>query len=465
MVLKKYFGTKDFYKAVFRIMLPILLQNVITMFVSLLDNIMVGQVGTEQMSGVAIANQILFIFNLCIFGGISGVGIFSAQYYGKQDHDGIRYTVRAKLFVAVTATILFAVAFLTAGGMLVSSFLHEGNEGLDLVLTYQRGMSYLHLMMLQMLPFAVSQVFASTLRECNEAMFPMKASIAATLINLVGNYILIFGHFGAPKLGVEGAAIATVIARFAELIILLIYSIRHTDRFPFLKGLLRSLRIPKDLVKNMAKKGTPLLLNEVLWAAGMALLNQCYSVRGLEVVSATNISSTISNLFHASAMAMGSTIAIMIGQHLGGGRLKQAEEDDKKLIMLTILMNIVLGVILAALARPLANIYNTSDSVHALAASFMRVIALYLPFMAYTNACYFTLRSGGKTIITFLFDSFFIWVVYVPVAFCLVHFTNVQVIPVFFIVNAIEVLKCVVGFFMLRSRKWIVNLVGTKETS
>ena len=293
----------------------------------------------------------------------------------------------------------------------------------------------------------------------------MKASIAATLINLVGNYILIFGHFGAPKLGVEGAAIATVIARFAELIILLIYSIRHTDRFPFLKGLLRSLRIPKDLVKNMAKKGTPLLLNEVLWAAGMALLNQCYSVRGLEVVSATNISSTISNLFHASAMAMGSTIAIMIGQHLGGGRLKQAEEDDKKLIMLTVLMNIVLGVILAALARPLANIYNTSDSVHALAASFMRVIALFLPFMAYTNACYFTLRSGGKTIITFLFDSFFIWVVYVPVAFCLVHFTNVPVIPVFFIVNAIEVLKCIVGFFMLRSRKWIVNLVGTKETS
>ena len=296
MVLKRYFGTKEFYRAVFRIMLPILLQNVITMFVSLLDNIMVGQVGTEQMSGVAIANQILFIFNLCIFGGISGVGIFSAQYYGKQDHDGIRYTVRAKLFVAVTATILFAVVFLTAGGMLVSSFLHEGNEGLDLVLTYQRGMSYLHLMMLQMLPFAVSQVFASTLRECNEAMFPMKASIAATLINLVGNYILIFGHFGAPKLGVEGAAIATVIARFAELIILLIYSIRHTDRFPFLKGLLRSLRIPKDLVKNMAKKGTPLLLNEVLWAAGMALLNQCYSVRGLEVLD--------SDLSHAAVFAV-----------------------------------------------------------------------------------------------------------------------------------------------------------------
>ena len=465
MGLKRYFGTKEFYKAVFRIMLPILLQNVITMFVSLLDNIMVGQVGTEPMSGVAIANQILFIFNLCIFGGISGIGIYSAQFYGKEDMEGIRHTLRAKLIIGVAAVAVFAIIFFAAGGPLVSSSLHEGNEGLDLALTYRHSMSYLHLMMLQMIPFALAQVYASTLRECNEAMFPMKASIIATLVNLVGNYILIFGHFGAPKMGVEGAAVATVIARFVEFAILLIYSHSHTKRFPFLKGAFRSLRIPKELAKNMAKKGTPLLLNEVLWAAGMAMLNQCYSVRGLEVVSATNISSTIANLFHASAMAMGSTVAIMIGQHLGAGRLKQAEEDDKKLIMLTILMNIVLGVLLAILARPLANIYNTSDSVRALAASFMKIIALYLPFMAYTNVCYFTLRSGGKTLITFLFDSFFIWIAYVPVAFCLVHFTGVPVILVYLIVNGLEILKCILGFFMLRSKKWIVNLVGTKEAT
>lgn len=465
MRLKVYIGTKEFYRAVFKIMLPILLQNVITMFVSLLDNIMVGQVGTEPMSGVAIANQILFIFNLCIFGGISGIGIYSAQFYGKEDYEGIRHTMRAKLITGVSAVILFVVIFFAAGGPLVSSFLHEGKEGLDLALTYTHGMSYLHLMMLQMLPFALAQVYASTLRECSEAMLPMKASIAATLVNLVGNYILIFGHFGAPKLGVEGAAVATVIARFVELAILLIYSHTHTKRFPFLKGYLKSLRIPKDLVKNMVKKGTPLLLNEVLWAAGMTMLNQCYSVRGLEVVSATNISSTVANLFHASAMAMGSTVAILIGQHLGAGRLKQAEEDDKKMILLTVAMNIVLGVILVILARPLANIYNTSDTVHALAASMMRVIALFLPFMAYTNVCYFTLRSGGKTLITFLFDSVFIWAAYVPVAFCLVHFTGMPVIPVYLIVNGIEVLKCIVGYFMLRSKKWIVNLVGTKETT
>ena len=199
MKLKSYFGTKEFYKAVLRIMLPIMLQNAITTFVSLLDNIMVGQVGTEQMSGVAIANQILFIFNLCIFGGLSGIGIYTAQFYGKEDHDGIRHTMRAKLYTAVIITILFAAVLFIGGSSFVSSFLHEGSEGLDLALTYKHGMSYMHIMMLQLLPFALGQAYASTLRECSEAVTPMKASMIATLINLVGNYILIFGHFGAPR--------------------------------------------------------------------------------------------------------------------------------------------------------------------------------------------------------------------------------------------------------------------------
>lgn len=465
MKLKSYFGTKEFYKAVLRIMLPIMLQNAITTFVSLLDNIMVGQVGTEQMSGVAIANQILFIFNLCIFGGLSGIGIYTAQFYGKEDHDGIRHTMRAKLYTAVIITVLFAIALFIGGSSFVSSFLHEGSEGLDLALTYKHGMSYMHIMMLQLLPFALGQAYASTLRECSEAVTPMKASMIATLINLVGNYILIFGHFGAPRLGVEGAAIATVIARIIECLILIIYANTHKKRFLFLQGLFRSLKIPKALLINIIKKGTPLLVNEFLWAAGMAMLNQCYSIRGLEVVSAANISATVANLFWCAFMAMGSTIAIMIGQHLGAGRLKEAEEDDKKLIMLTFLMSLFFGAVMAVLARPIANIYNTTDAVRSLAASFIIIFSVLMPVSTYTNACYFTLRSGGKTIITFFFDSFCTWVAFVPVAFCLTHFTKMPIIPIYFIVNGIDILKCVVGFFMIRSKKWIVNLVGTKETT
>ncbi len=461
--MKKLIGTKSFYKSVFTIMTPILLQNVITNFVSLLDNIMVGQVGTEPMSGVAIANQIFFVFNLCIFGGLSGVGIYTAQFCGKGDDEGIRNTVRIKYFVAVGAVIVFSLVFLFGGNALISSFLHEGNEGLDLAITFEHSLSYLHLMMIQMLPFAIGQVYASTLRECGEPMMPMKASIIAMLINLVGNYILIFGKFGAPVLGVEGAAIATVIARFVECIILIAYTHKKKERFSFVSGLLKTLKVPARLFKDVAKRGFPLLLNEVLWSAGMAMLNQCYSVRGLEVVSATNISSTIFNLFSCVTLAAGTTISIIIGQHLGAGRLEQAVEDDNKIIFLSIIIAIVIGGLLAILSTPLANIYNTTEAVRTLAIKFILINAMYMPFQAFTNGCYFTLRSGGKTIITFLFDSVCTWVCYIPVAFILAHFTSMTILPIFLIVNGIELVKCTIGIFMLRSRKWVVNLVGKTE--
>ena len=193
-MLKKYIGTRQFYKYVFAIMAPVLLQNVITNFVSLLDNIMVGQVGTEPMSGVAIANQLIFVFNLCIFGGLAGAGIYTAQFYGKSDKKGITNTIRIKLFIAVVAAIIFALIFWVGGRELINSFLHEGNEALNLEETFEHSFNYLHIMMLQLLPFAISQVYSSTLRETNDTVFPMKASVIAVAVNLVGNYLLIFGN-------------------------------------------------------------------------------------------------------------------------------------------------------------------------------------------------------------------------------------------------------------------------------
>ena len=338
-MLKKYIGTRQFYKYVFAIMAPVLLQNVITNFVSLLDNIMVGQVGTEPMSGVAIANQLLFVFNLCIFGGLSGAGIYTAQFYGKGDKKGITNTIRIKLFIAVIAAILFALIFWIGGRDLINSFLHEGNEALNLEETFEHSFNYLHIMMLQLLPFAISQVYSSTLRETNDTVFPMKASVIAVAVNLVGNYLLIFGKLGLPALGAEGAAIATVIARFAECIILILHTHRKKERFPFFEGLFKSLKVPGKLVKEVAKKGTPLLINEVLWSAGVAMQNQCYSVRGLEVVSATNISSTAWNLFAVIMLAMGNAVSILVGQRLGADDIEGAKDMDRKLIFFSLAMS------------------------------------------------------------------------------------------------------------------------------
>lgn len=460
MKIKTLIGDKAFYRRLFTVMIPILVQNVITNFVSLLDNMMVGQVGTEPMSGVAIVNQLIFVFNLCIFGGLAGAGIFTAQFYGKADNEGVKNTMRMKFYIALGTLAVFVAVFILFGEQLISLFLHEGNEGLDLSAALEHGKAYMKIMLVQMLPFAVMQVYASTLRETGETMLPMKAGIIAVAVNLVFNYILIFGKFGAPVLGVEGAAIATVLARFAECFIVIGWTHRHRENNPFVEGLYATLKLPKALVWQIIRLGTPLMLNELLWSSGMTVLNQCYSVRGLEVVSATNICYTVSDLFFCTFLAMGSTVSIIIGQLLGAGELERAVDEDRKLIAFSVALCVVVGVVMALLAPLIPEIYNTTDTVKQLARQLLLVSAAMMPVNAFTNSCYFTLRSGGKTIITFVFDCLFVWVMSIPVAFVLSRFTNMDILPMFIIVEALNLIKCAIGFWLVKERKWVKNLVA-----
>ncbi|MBQ6465303.1 MAG: MATE family efflux transporter [Oscillospiraceae bacterium] len=460
MKRRSLIGDRAFYQRLFAVMMPILIQNVITNFVSLLDNLMVGQVGTEPMSGVAIVNQLLFVFNLCIFGGLAGPGIFTAQFYGKSDPEGIRDTFRAKLWVAFGAVLLFAAALLLWGDGLIGLFLHEGGEGLSLEATLGYGRSYLRVMLLQMPLFALVQVYAGTLRETGETLLPMRAGIAAVLVNLVFNYLLIFGKLGLPALGVTGAAIATVLSRVVECGVVVIWTHRHRDRAAYITGAWRSLRVPAALAKKIAVTGLPLLVNEVLWSAGMTTLNQCYSVRGLEAVSATNISSTVFNLFLCFCFSMGNTVAIMIGQLLGAGETERAVDEDRKLNAFSVVLGTAVGGLMALVAPLIPEWYNTTAAVKTLASQLLLVNAALLPFIAYTNVCYFTLRSGGNTLIVFLFDSAYIWLCCVSLAFVLSRFTALPLLPMYIAVQALELVKCAVGFFLVRSKKWVNNLVA-----
>jgi len=463
MQIRKLVGDRSFYRRLLTIMTPILIQNVITNFVSLLDNLMVGQIGTESMSGVAIVNQLLFIFNLCIFGGLAGAGIFTAQYCGRDDQDGVRYTFRLKYYIAAGAVFLFALVYLFCGDTLISLFLHEGEDALDLAATLRHGRAYLLVMLIQLIPFAVSQVYSSTLRETGETVLPMKAGIIAVLVNLVFNYILIFGKLGLPAMGVIGAAAATVLSRFVECAIVVLWTHRHKAACPFIRGAYRSFRVPGRLVRRVAVLGLPLLVNEVLWSSGMTMLNQCYSVRGLEVISAMNISGTVSNLFFCTFFSMGTTVSIMIGSLLGAGKLEQAVDEDRKLIAFSVALCAALGVVMALFAPLIPDLYNTTPIVKGLAAKFLLISAVMMPVNAFTNTCYFTLRSGGKTIITFLFDSVFIWTFCISTAFCLSRFTDLPIVPMYIIVQSLELIKCAIGFFLVRGRSWVNNLVADPD--
>lgn len=460
MTLRSYIGDRAFYRKLFSVLVPILIQNLITNFVSLLDNIMVGQVGTEPMSGVAIVNQLMFVFNLCIFGGLAGAGIFTAQFYGKGDDEGVRKSFRAKGYIVLGSFALFALLFLWKGEALILLFLHEGREQLDLAATLSYGKAYLRVMLLQMLPFALCQVYSGTLRETGETVLPMKAGITAVFVNLVFNYLLIFGKLGFPQLGVVGAAIATVIARLVECAIVILWTHRQRERCRFIVGAWASMKVSAPLAREMLRLGTPLLLNELLWSGGMTVLNQCYSVRGLEVISALNISTTVSNLFFCAFFATGNAISILIGQLLGAGELERAVDEDRKLIAFAVALSVVIGSVMACVAPLIPQIYNTTDAVKALACELLYVSAAAMPMNAYTNSCYFTLRSGGKTIITFIFDSAFLWCIAVPAAFVLSRFTALPILPLYIAVYALDLIKCGVGFYLVRKRKWVNNIVS-----
>ena len=457
---QKYLGDRAFRQMVLRIAVPVMVQNGITNFVSLLDNIMVGQVGTEPMSGVAIVNQLLFVYSLCIFGGLAGAGIFTAQFYGQEDHEGIRQTFRYKLLTGLLLTAATFAVLLAAGEPLINLYLNESAEGGDLVSTLRFGQSYLRIMLAGLPAFMLAQVYSSTLRECGETLLPMRAGIAAVLVNLVGNWLLIYGHLSLPALGVDGAAIATVISRYVEMAIVMAWTHRHRSRNPWVVGLYRSLHIPAERVRQFFVKGFPLLVNEALWSSGMATLTQCYSMRGLSVVTAQNISSTISNLFNVVFLSMGTAISIIVGQRLGANRLKEARDLARKLIVFSILMSTGTALLLVCAAPFFPRFYQTGEDIRTLATQLMIVNAVFMPMNAFTNACYFTLRSGGKTWITFLFDSACLWAISIPIAFILSRYTDMYIVWMVVCVLSSDFLKCALGFHLVRKGVWVKNIVG-----
>lgn len=458
---KKFIGDKAFYRYLIFLAFPMIVQNGITSFVSFLDNIMVGQIGTEPMSGVAIVNQLFFVFNICIFGGVSGAGIFSAQFFGKGDFEGQKYTFRFKLYACLLITALACVLFHFLNEPLISLYLNdEGSVGnTRLALSY--GKEYLAIMIFGLLPFAVSQTYVSTIRETGQTFVPMVSGIVAVITNLVLDYVLIFGAFGAPELGVAGAAIATVIARYTECLIVVVWAHRHLYKNPYLIGVYKGLRIPGSILADIFRKGLPLMFNEMLWAVGMAVIVQCYAVRGLEVVAAQNISSTISNLFNIVYLQLGNCISIVVGQKLGAGQLEEAKDADNKIIFFDVACCACISVIMILLGGLFPEIYKTEPGIKALAKNFIIISAMAMPLCAFSHCSYFTLRSGGKTIVTFLFDSVYTWVVMIPYAFVLSHFTTLSITMVFFLVSFTEIIKVIIGFFMIKSNVWLQNIVNS----
>jgi putative MATE family efflux protein len=385
-----------------------------------------------------------------------------AQYYGSGDNDGLRYTFRFKFLITLIAAIIGVVVFGAFSDTFIEMFLFESDSSGDLEITRAFGKEYLYITLFGLIPYAISQVYASSLRETGSSILPMVSSVVAVGTNFVLNIILIFGYLGLPALGVRGAAIATVVSRYVELAILVIYAHVHTNRFGYLKGAYLSLRIPRKLFKEITVKGIPLMMNEFLWGIAMTMRNQCYSTRGLDVVATQNISSTIFNLFSVVYMAIGISVSIIVGAKLGAGRIEEAKDTDRKILAFAVTTGIVIMAVMIGTSFFFPKIYNTNSHVHSLATYMMIISGLTMPFGAFANAAYFTLRSGGKVLITIIFDSVYMWAVVMPTSMILAYLTDVNIFLLFAIRQGVDIFKCAFGGYLIKKGGW-ANVIVADE--
>lgn len=460
MFYKKYVGDKAFYRMTLSVALPIMLQNLITNFVNMLDNLMVGAIGTEQMSAVSIVNQLVFVFNLAVFGAVSGAGIYTAQYYGKKDNEGIRYTLRYKLIVSAFIGIAAVAVFLLFGDKLISLYLHEGETTGGIKETFFYAGQYAEIIVAGLIPFAVTQALISTLRETGETFVPMVAGFSAVFINCALNFVLIFGKLGFPVLGVRGAAIATVISRYVELIINIVYMVIKRKRFEYISGLFSGFSVPVRLFKDISYKGLPLMLNEFLWSVAISLLSMSYSLHGIKIVAAVSIANTVGNLFNIAFMNLGAATGIIIGKMLGANELDEAYESSAKLIAFSVFVSLVVGFLMFSTSGFVTQLYNTDDVTKKYAAYFICCSALLSPAVSIANSSYFILRSGGRMLITILFDCVYEMCLTVPVAFSLYYIFKLSISVIYPIVISLDIIKAAFGIVLVRKKIWVKNLVG-----
>ena len=451
---KKLIGDKKFYRMMLKIAIPIMVQNGISNFVSLLDNLMIGRVGTNELSGVAIANQLMFVHYLLIFGATAGVGIFTVQFYGAGDTEGVRISFRFKLLANTLLSAVSITLFLLFSEPLTKLFLQGEGSPEDAAETLRIGISYMRIMLIGLVPIGITNAYSGTLRDTGQTRVPMIASIAAIFVNLIGNALLIYGLFGLPAMGAMGAAFATVISRFVELAVLVIYTSTHSKEHPFIIGAYTHFRIPLRLAGRFIVRSIPLVANETLWALGITVMNQCYSFRSLDAVAALNIENTLWNLMGVCFIAMGDAVGIIVGQALGSGDIPKARDHAAKLITFTVACGVVFGLIMCIFGPFFPLLYNTTAEIRLLASQLIIVYGILMPQYALTHAGYFTIRAGGNTVITFLFDSCFVWAVSVPAAYVLSRLTQLAVLPMVAIVQSLEIIKCVIALRMVHSGIW-----------
>ena len=447
-----YMKEKPILPLLLSMALPMVISMMVNSLYNIVDSYFVARISEEAMTALSLVYPIQnFITSVGVGFGI-GINAAIAFFLGAQDQKKADAAATQGLFLSVIHGIVLTVVTIAVMPLFLQIFTKD-------VTVIQMGNAYSRIAFGFSIVISLEITWEKIFQAVGQMRVSMICMMSGCIFNIVLDPLLIFGIGPFPELGVAGAALATVIARYIEAFIIIVWAHSHTGQNLYLKGAYTGFGIPGEELKAIIVKGFPLMLNEVLWAAGMTAVTQCYSVRGLEVVAGLNIATTITNLFNIIYLQLGSCISIVVGQYLGAGELEEAKDADNKMIVFSVFCCVIVAGLMLVVGGFFPQIYNTTEEIKALATSFIAVSAMIMPFCSFSHASYFTLRSGGKTMVTFLFDSVFTWIVVVPAAFLLAHFTGLGIVGVYFLVQATELIKVVIGYRMVRSNVWLVQMV------
>ena len=449
----KMLGSMKMTSLVPKVSVPIMISMLVQALYNVVDSMFVAKYDPDALTAVSLAYPIQVLM-IAVSTGL-GVGINSliSRRLGEKRVEDARDAAKNGFFLLLLGYLLFLIFGLFFDGLFFR--MSTKDETLRAL-----GETYTGIVTIFSFGLFFSIGFERLVQATGNTMLSMIMQLVGAITNIILDPIMIFGYCGCPKMGIAGAAIATVLSRYIETAIIVVYTHTQKEYFSFIHGAYRSLRVPSPLMSGILRRGTPLLVNEFLWSSGMAVLLQCYSVRGLDVVAACNIATTVSNLFKVVFLSMGNAVAIMVGQALGANDIERAKNCTWRLMTAAVGSNLFMSILLILFAPSIPHIYNTEPHVRQIATQLLYVIAMMMPAYSFSHCCYFTLRSGGKTVITFLFDSGFTWVVSYPAAYLLVTLTSLPIVWVVLMVQFMDIIKCILGFVLLKKGVWIHNMVA-----
>ena len=450
--MKLSWGDKDFYRAMIAIALPITLQNLIASSVNMLDTLMITSLGQESLAAVGLANQVFFFYGVTIFGIATGSSIFIAQFWGREDITNIRRILGLSLSIGSIIGVIFTLAALFIPEQIMQIFSND-REVIRLGVEYLRIVAFTYMMT----GFSFSYAVAS--RSIGQAKMPMVVSIVSFVTNGLFNYLLIFGKFGFPELGIKGAAYGTLIARIVELALIL-YSI-YSGGGPLAANIKEMTDWNKNFVKRYFKTAYPVILNEALWALGTVLYSIAYAKIGTEAAASAQILNTVQNLFMVMTRGLGNACTVMVGNKIGADEEDLAIEYANKYLIISAMLGLGLGIILFLTSDLILGIFrNLTPELYDTSKKLLTVFAIFFFIKAFNGTMIVgVLRGGGDTKFSMLLEMGAVWFVGVPLAFLGALVFKLPVYYVSALVYVEEVVKAIVGIPRIISKKWVTNVV------